>query len=621
MKKDRLFEQFPPVATEDWLQKIREDLKGADFSRKMIWKACDGIDVMPFYRREDTENLPFINTLPGQYPYNRGTKINDNSWLIRQNIEVSDYSAANKKAIEVLMKGIDSLGFIINDPASVSLNNLHLLLDGIHLRAVEINFFSNGKAVELLEILKRLVRDSKLKPDELRGAIEADPLGRLLANGTLCIPVEDGMNYLAKLTQSAEDLPLLRTIHLNASHTANSGADYVQELVYALAAGSEYLTQLTDRNIDARLAASKIRFSFSTGPDYFPEIAKLRAARMLWSLILKGFIPGGHEDIKMEIHSVTNRWNKTVYDPWVNMLRTQTEAMSAILGGADSVTVEPYDTVFRKPDEFSERIARNQQLILKEEAYFDKVADPAAGSYYIENLTSLIADKAWKAFTKISENGGLLEAMKTGSFQKELAASALKRKKNASSGKLVLLGTNKFPNTAEKASEYADVELTLAGRKRGDDLLTEPVIEFRASEDIEKIRLQVEKSGMKPKVFMLTTGDKIMRRARSQFAVNFFGVAAYTTIDNDGFVSVGEGVKAALESKADIVVLCSSDEEYAGLAPEAYNALKGKAIFVVAGNPPCAEELKAKGIEHFIHIKSDLVETLGSFNKRLLTGR
>lgn len=621
MKKEKLFDQFPPVSTSEWMGKITTDLKGADFSRKLVWKTNEGFEVMPFYRMEDNEKLPFINTLPGQFPYLRGTKIRNNNWLVRQNIEVSDYQAANRKALTILMKGIDSLGFIIADPETVSRRNFEDLLKDIHIEIIEINFLCNGKAKEILDILREIVSDRGLKPEGITGAIEADPIGRLMVNGTLCVPVDDGFDYLAALTKSASVLPELKTIHLNASHFSNAGANIVQELAFGLSAGSEYLSQLTSRGTDPLLAASKIRFSFGTGPDYFMEIAKLRAARLLWSLVVKGFVPGDYEKIKMNIHCVSVRWNKTAYDAHVNMLRTQTEAMSAILGGTDSLTIEPFDTVFRKPGDFSERIARNQQLILKEEAYFDKVADPSAGSYYIENLTSLIAENTWKLFVKTEEAGGFLEAIKSGIVQKEIAVSAGKRKKDAASRRLILLGTNQYPNNKETALKTIDEAILFSEKQYEKDLDIDPIIPFRAASGFEKLRIAVEKSGRKPVVFLLTIGNIAMRKARSQFSFNFFGCAGYSIIDNNGFASVAEGVKAALDSKADIVVLCSSDEEYPLIAPEAYDQLNGKTIVVVAGNPPFLEELKSKGLELYIHMKSDLTETIEYFNNRLGIGR
>jgi methylmalonyl-CoA mutase len=427
VKQEKLFDQFPPVTTEGWMEKIHADLKGADFNKKLIWKTNEGFDVMPFYRKEDIEKLQYINTLPGEFPYLRGAKIKDNNWRIRQNIEVTDYSGANLKALTILMKGIDSIGFIITDPESVSEENFKALLRDIYIENIEINFLCNGKAKEILDLIVKIASERGLDPLKICGAIEADPIGFLMLNGKLCVPPQAGFDYLASLTESASLFPDLRTIHLNASYFNNTGADIVQELAFGISMGSEYLTQLTDRGVRADIAASKIRFSFGIGSEYFPEIAKLRAARLLWAVVTNGFKPVKRESTKMNIHCVTTEWNKTVYDPHVNMLRTQTEAMSAVLGGTDSLTVQPFDKTFRQPDEFSERIARNQQLILKEESFFDKVADPAAGSYYLENLTKLIAENAWKLFLEIEDQGGFISSLDLGFIRNKLSESAGKR--------------------------------------------------------------------------------------------------------------------------------------------------------------------------------------------------
>ena len=490
--KEKLFDQFPPVTTKEWMDKVNADLKGTDFNKKLVWKTIAGIDVKPFYREEDIENLMYINTLPGEFPYIRGSKIKDNNWLVRQNIEVIDYSAANRKALSILMKGVDSLGFIILDPESVSLNNFSILLHDIHIDIIEINFLCNGKAKEILDIITTIVSERKLDKSNIKGAIEADPLGRLMLNGTLCIPVEAGFDYLASLIGSASGFTNLRTIHLNASHFNNAGADIIQELAFGLSMGNEYVSQLTERGLSADVAASKIRFSFGTGSNYFPEIAKIRAARLLWAVVMNGYKPEKSESSKMDIHCVTSEWNKTIYDPYVNMLRTQTESMSAILGGTDSLTVEPFDIAFRQPDEFSERIARNQQLILKEEAYFDKVADPSAGSYYIENLTNLIADNAWKLFLEIEDLGGFLACLKTGIIQKKLTESACRRKEDIASGKAILLGTNKFPDINEKAPSGIELDRVFKVSERESDLLIEPIELFRAAQEFEKVRLEGE---------------------------------------------------------------------------------------------------------------------------------
>ncbi|MDR2888155.1 MAG: methylmalonyl-CoA mutase family protein [Bacteroidales bacterium] len=617
MNNNKLFEQFPPVSTQEWMDKIVSDLKGADFNKKLVWRTGEGFDVKPFYREEDTAGLPFLESLPGHFPYLRGIHTANNTWLVRQDVEVSDSSAANRKALDVLMKGVDSLGFILPDAGTAGKHDFETLLKDIYLESIEVNFTCAGNHDRAVAILCEIVSERGLNPADIRGAVEADPLGRLLTDGSLCTPVEDSFDSLASMAVSAAAMPNLQTVCFNASVLSNSGAGVVAELGYALSAGSEYMLQLTARGIDAGLAASKIKFCFGTGPDYFMEIAKLRAARLLWSLVLKGFAGESCAGCAMNIHSVTNRWNKTVYDPHVNMLRTQTEAMSAIIGGADSVTVEPFDIAFRTPGEFSERIARNQQLILKEEAFFDKVADPAGGSYYIESLTHSIAENAWKLFVETEEYGGFLEALKAGRIRKDIETAAVKRKKDTSTGRLKLLGTNHFPDT-KPSPEGLDAGRAFGQKTEVDCAGIKPVAPFRVSEEIEKLRIAVEKAGRKPVVFLFTIGNQAMRKARAQFAMNFFGCAGYKIAGNAGFDSVEEGINAAVESQADIAVICSSDDEYRSIAPEIYNALSGKMLVVVAGNPTCIDELKSKGLELYIHVKSDMVETLRFFNSRLL---
>jgi methylmalonyl-CoA mutase len=615
MKDNRLFSQFPPVTTNEWMDKIRSDLKGAEFNKKMVWRTSEGFDVKPFYRMEDTENLMYMHTLPGEYPYIRGAGAKNNNWSIRQDIEVTDYTAANLKALSLPGKGVDSLGFIIKDPESVSERNLRILLSSIDPVTTGVNFLCNGKAREILDILIIIARENGTAYSS--AAIEADPLNRLLLNGTLCIPEEEAFDYLAGLTRSASLFPGFRTIHLNAASFKNAGAGIVQELAFALSAGSEYLAQLTAKGLSAVMAASAIRFSFGAGGDYFPEIAKLRAARLLWSVVLNGFLPGTGESIKMDIHSVTTRWNKTLYDPYVNLLRTQTEAMAAVTGGTDSLTVEPYDITFRQPDEFSERIARNQQLILREESSFGSVADPSAGSYYIENLTRLIAEKSWDLFVAIDEMGGFLQAVKSGYIREKLSRAASAKRSDIATRKRVLLGTNQYPDRRESLSPAADTARIFAERDEERIRDKGGIVLFRGSEEYDRLRVAVDRSPSRPQVFLLSIGDRAKRMARAQFSSAFFGCAGYCVLENDGFDDPEEGIVSALESKAGIVVICSSDEDYSVFAPYIYSKLRDKAIVVIAGNPPLAEELKEKGLTWFIHKGSDLPAIIRQFNSML----
>jgi methylmalonyl-CoA mutase len=623
-KRKRLFEQFPPVSTRAWIEKINADLKGADFNKKMIWRTEEGFDVKPFYRQEDIERLNHVNTFIQLLAKEDETSINvdvkpkrvDNTWLVRQDISVTDFKAANARALDLLMKGVDSLGFVIMDPESLNEKNIEILIDGIIPEGTEINFISAGKAREIIASLVKIYERSGHGLSSVRGAVEADPVGRLMMNGTLCIPPEAGFDYLASLTRDTLQLPSFRNIRVTGADLRNAGSGIVQELGFSISMAVEYLSQLTDRGIDPDKAASRMRFSFGIGSDYFMEIAKLRAARILWSMVSDGYGFSGSGDFRMQIHSVTSMWNSTVYDPYVNMLRTQTAAMSAVLGGTDSLTVNPFDIAYKEPGDFSERIARNQQLILKEEAYFDRVTDPASGSYYIENLTSLVAEKAWSLFLEIENEGGFLSALKSGIVQDKIEHSAGQKKENISRRKEILLGTNQYPDPGEMSHHHNkamyDTQLNAEG-----ELIVRPLYISRAAGDLEKIRMAVERSQSRPAVFLLPAGDKVMRRARAQFSSAFFGCAGYRIIENEGYEDLDKGIEDALGSKAEIIVLCSSDEEYSVLAPVLMKRAGDCAIIVVAGNPPDIELLKETGLKNFISVRSDLGESLRYYNSCL----
>lgn len=347
------------------------------------------------------------------------------------------------------------------------------------------------------------------------------------------------------------------------------------------------------------------------------EIAKFRAARMLWAKIVEAYEPKNLEIAKMNIHATTSKFNQTIYDPYVNMLRGTTESMSATIAGVDSLSVTPYNVAFEKTNDFADRIARNTQILLKEESYFDKITDPAGGSYYIENLTNSIAEHAWKLFQEIEAKGGYVEAFKAGFIQEQVNESANKRLLNIATRREVLLGTNQYPNAQERMESQYDEETIITKSTKRDDAIAEPIRPFRGAEQMELLRVKTDKAKATPKAFMLTIGDLTMRKARAGFASGFFACAGFEVIDNLGFESVEEGVKAAMDQKADIVVVCSSDDEYMEVAPATLEQIGDKAITVVAGYPKIVDELKAKGLKHFIHVKSNLIETLQGFQEEL----
>ncbi len=613
--KQPLFNEFPPVSTQEWMNKITADLKGADFDKKLVWKTNEGFNIRPFYRAEDLEPINYLDSLPGEFPFVRGIKP-ENSWLVRQNIIVNEVLKANQKALDLISKGVNSIGFIFDDDKILTPENIKTLLQNINNSAIEVNFETrNGNEKLLLLVIDELKSKNK-NIENIKGSLNFDPIGNLTIGGKICETVEKSMDYVAEIVREGKKLPLFQVVNVNGKNFGNAGSTIVQELAFSLSVGNEYLSQLTKRGISVNDAAKTTRFNLSVGSNYFMEIAKLRAARLLWATIVNEYKPTSKDACRMLVHCQTSEFNKTVYDPNVNMLRTQTEAMSAVIGGCHSLTVDPFDNIFTTPTAFSERIARNQQLLLKEESYFDKIADPSGGSYYIESLTDSIANEAWKLFIEIENAGGYLSALNKGVIQKYINESALLRRKAIASRKEVLLGTNQYPNTQEFMKN--SINKNDPGVQSSGNQIIEPVKIFRASEEFEILRLEVEKAPKRPKVFMLTYGHLAMRLARSQFSGNFFGCAGYEIVDNLGFASVEDGVVAAIKANANIVVLCSSDEEYAEAAPVAFKKLGGKAIFVVAGAPACTEDLKAQGIENFINIKSNVLETLQKFNKLLL---
>lgn len=627
--KEKLFSDFSPVSTEQWMEKVTADLKGADFEKKLVWRTNEGFKVKPFYRMEDLEGLKTTDALPGEFPYLRGTKKNNNEWFVRQEIKVESPEAANAKALDILNKGVDSLSFHVK-AKELSAEYIETLLKDICAECIELNFSTcQGHVVELAQLLVGYSQKKDYDLTKLQGSINYDYFNKMLAKGK-----EKGdMVATAKaLIEATAMLPKYRVLNVNALTLNNAGAYIYQELGYALAWGNEYMNQLTDAGLPAALVAKKIKFNFGISSNYFLEIAKFRAARMLWANIVASYNPeclrdcenkGEHNECrcaaKMRIHAETSTFNLTLFDAHVNLLRTQTEAMSAALAGVDSMTVVPFDKTYAVPDEFSERLARNQQLLLKEESHFDKVIDPAAGSYYIENLTVAIAKQAWELFLAVEEDGGFYASVKSGKIQAAVNESNTARHAAVAKRKEVLLGTNQFPNFNEKAGDKKPLEASCCCGGHSTCEKDVPSLNFdRAASEFEALRLETEASGKRPKAFMLTIGNLAMRQARAQYSCNFLACAGYEVVDNLGFPTVEEGVEAAMAAKADIVVLCSSDDEYAEYAIPAFKALNGRAMFIVAGAPACMDELKAAGIENFIHVRVNVLETLKEFNAKLL---
>ncbi len=611
--KEKLFTEFQAPTTQEWLDKIEVDLKGADFQKRLVWRTNEGFNVQPFYRREDLANLKTPDALPGEFPFVRGNKKDSNEWYVRQNIVVNDPKEANAKALDILNKGVDSIGFRLGH-AELSAEYIETLLKDIRLDIVEVSYRACQRhALQLADLLVAYFEKQGYDKEKIVGGLGFDPIERMLMKGkdtTMLLP------NMPTLVEKLKDYPNLRCVMVHSDLLNNSGAYIVQEMGYALAWGNEYLQQLVDAGVDVDLAASKIKFYMGISENYFMEIAKFRACRLLWAQIVKQYEPKDDNSAKMIINASTSTYNQTVFDSYVNLLRSQTEAMSAALGGVHSMVVTPFDVTYEKPTDFSERIARNQQLLIKEESHFDRIVDPSAGSYYIEHLTDALAQEAWKIFLKVEEEGGFLEAVKKGTVQDEINATKVKRHGDAAKRTEFILGTNQFRNFTEKSEGKQPLTVDCRCTHTGDADVPGLKISRLAS-DFEDLRLATEKAAKVPTAFMLTIGNLAMRQARAQFSCNFLACAGYKVIDNLGFKTVEEGVDAALEAKADIVVICSSDDEYAEYAIPAFKYLNGRAMFVVAGAPACMDDLKAAGIENFIHVRCNVLETLKEYNAKL----
>ena len=619
---NKLFTEFPPVSTEQWDEVIIKDLKGGDYEKKLVWKTHEGFAVRPYYRAENLKDIKFLGTLPGEFPFVRGNCAS-NEWLTRQDYCLCEIGPekANEQALDGLMKGVQAVGFCIDERKPLTVADYRKLLKGIELPYVEVNFCEVRPRVaeETIGNFVEYVKGLGVKPEEVRASFDVSPLHMLTTRGRL--NREKAYDILANCIRLVADFPKIRVINVEAYDFNDAGASIVQELGFALAIGSDYLAALSDRGIEVNEIGRRMRFTFGISSNYFMEIAKFRAARVLWSNIVKDYGATCECAEKICIHAVTSTWNQTVYDAYVNMLRGTTEAMSAAVAGVHSLEVLPFDYVFRAPGEFSNRIARNVQSILKEESRFDKIIDPAGGSYYIETLTASIIDAAWKLFQAVEEKGGYTEAFKAGFVQAEVKAVADKKDKNFAQRRETILGTNQFPNFLEKASDEITKEIVTGectckcSCEADGEQVAEPLRKYRAAQVFEALRLATDRSDRQPVVFMLTFGNLAMCRARAQFSCNFFAVAGFKVVDNNRFATIEEGVKAAVAAKADIVVACSADDEYAEAVPQIAELLGDKAVLVVAGDPECRPQLEEKGVKNYIHVKCNILDTLRGYQQ------
>lgn len=450
-----LFNDFDPVSSKQWKQQIQFELKGADYNETLIWNSPEDIKVKPFYHHDE-----FAGTL--------NVKTKATNFKICQNIFVHDIEKSNNRAIDSINRGAESIRFTIEDEKI----EIAKLLQNLPLEKVTIYFNLSFLSIDFIKKIDVFAKENRAKI-----YCNLDPIGQLAKEGNW-FATQEKTNF-ETLNLLASEATNVSLISIKGSLYQNSGANMVQQIGYCLAHANEYLNRIPNLK-------QPIVFEISVGTNYFFEIAKLRALRMLFHLIAKEY------NLKFDCHllvSPTKR-NKTLYDYNVNMLRTTTECMSAILGGADAIANLPYDTLYHKDNEFGDRIARNQLLVLKHESHFDKVNNPADGSYYIESLTKQLAEKALALFKDIEANGGFLKQLNDGIIKRKIQESADKEQELFDTGKEILLGTNKYPNKSDRMKN--DLELFPFVKIKPRKTLISPLIEKRLAEKFEQERLKEE---------------------------------------------------------------------------------------------------------------------------------
>jgi len=460
MNKTNLFDDFSPVSAKAWKQKIQVDLKGADYNKTLVWESPEGIKVKPFYHADDFEELP-----------SKGPDSNK-EWHVGQTIFAADALKANQKAQDALKRGAESLVFTIPSEEI----KIELLLSGIDLHVVPVyfnfQFLSSDYVKKLVEFTGGAWANIYLN---------IDIIGHLARTGNWFFNLEQDHKILNEILEHAKNIP---SIAVDTALFQNAGANRVQQLAYAMAQANEYLNHFDRAKSTDHIG--KIVFKVCVDTNYFFEIAKLRALRLLWSTLVSeyGIIADCH------ILAFPTKRNKTIYDYNVNMLRTTTECMAAVLGGADTVCNLPYDAIYHKDNEFGERIARNQLLILKNESYFDKVSNPADGAYYIESLTRQMAQKALELFKTIEGGGGFLKQLKGHTIQKKIKESALREQEHFEAKEEVLVGSNKYPNEKDKMKD--DLKISPFVKTNARKTLIEPILEKRLAESLEQKRMDHE---------------------------------------------------------------------------------------------------------------------------------
>ncbi len=625
-KQDKLFPEFSASTYDEWLEATVKSLKGKPFD-KLVKTAYEGFDVQPMYRNEDIADLPHIDTLPGQFPYVRGTKTDgyqSDTWSIAQSINLSDPKDFNEALKHDLERGQTAIN-IGHTMQLENLEDIQTAFADIDLTQYPLIIQADSNATAVYDMLTSYIDNDQLR--QISGCIGYDPVHQLAKTGQVSA---DTFDLMAELINKADDQsPELDTIAIHTDVYHAAGANAVQEMAIAIATGVTYLTEMIERGVDINVVASKIRFFLIVGENFFMEVAKLRAIKMMWAQIVREF-GGDDESAKMTLHVRTATRNKTRHDPYVNMLRTTTEAMAGAIGGIDSLQVSPFDEPFGEPDEFSRRISRNVQMILQEEVNLTRVIDPAGGSWYVEHLTNELATSAWDFFQQIEAQGGMVDALGSGFIHAQINDVLDARIAKLASRRDVLVGTNMYPNLEETMPANRNLHENGVANTNGSDNMIEstPLQPVRLSEPFEQLRANSETyrkaNGHRPQIFLANFGALRDYKARMDFTRGFYEVGGFELTDNGGYDDITSAVDATITNNAPAVVICSTDAKYADVVPEFVLALKSQkpdTVVILAGYPKDKiDDYREAGVDDFIHVRANCYDMNKDLQDRLGVG-
>lgn len=634
-----LASEFAPADRAQWLALVDKVLKGASFDRSLVSTTYDGIAIQPLYTQADVDA---VREFPGQRSFTRGASAAgpaDGAWGIRQTHDHPDAATANARLLEDLEGGVSSFAVRLdlaegNDHGGVvigSIDDLDTLMDGVLLDLAAVILDAGRAFGSAADLLVELWDRRKISGDERRGNLGADPLGTLAATGALPAGIDAALGEVLRLATATRSWPHVRAVHVDTGPYVDAGASEAEELAVMIATGTAYLRLLVDSGLSTRDAADQIEFTIAADADVFATIAKLRAARRLWAHVVAaagGSSDGSPAAAAPRISARTATRMMTRRDPWVNMLRTTAACFAAGAGGADSVTVQPFDAALGLADDLGRRIARNTQLMLQEESHIAAVLDPAGGSYFIETLTDQFSDLAWKRFQAIEASGGMLAVLVDGSEAAILAATSEARLRNIARRKDPLTGVTEFPNIEERIleREQPDVEAlrsklwsSAPSSPSASATVITPLPAVRLAQEFEALRdasdLQLEATGVRPRVFLANLGPIAVHTARATFAKNLFESGGIESVGDRGYDDDASLAEAFAASGAPIAVICSSDKVYADRAAPTAIALKGagaRRVFL-AGNPgEHREAFTDAGVDEFVHVGIDVLAALES---------